>query len=91
MRTSRRSLLINSDPRLENVAGTGFDPREGGTNATNVPQKAVVVENADSAIQYTPSYQWTVTTAAQYSGSNLTGTNQTGTSFTFAFEGVAVW
>ena len=85
------SLLTYSGSRLENAASTGFDPRDSGANATNIPQEAVVVEDTDSSIQYSPLYQWNVIHDVQYHGPNLTGTNQNGTSLTFTFEGVAVW
>jgi len=90
-RTYRSSLLTYSDSRLENTAGTGFNPRNSGTNATNVPQEAVIVEDTDSSIQYLPQYQWSVNHNIQYHGPNLSGTKQNGTSLTFTFEGVAVW
>jgi len=88
---SRGSLLTFSDSRLENAAGTGFDPRNTGANATSIPPEAVVVEDTDSLIQYSPWYQWYMIRDVQYHGPNLTGTNQNGTSVTFTFEGVAVW
>jgi hypothetical protein len=91
LRASRGSLLTRSDQRLENSAGTGFGPHDSGANAASIPQQAVVVEDTDSSIQYSPSYQWDTIYDVQYHGPNMTRTNRTGTSVTFTFEGVAVW
>ena len=85
------SLLTFSDSRLENAAGAGFDPRNTGANATSIPQEAVVVEDTDSSIQYSPSFQWDMIRDVQYHGPTLMRTNQNGTSVTFTFEGIAVW
>ena len=92
MRASRCSLLMCSDSRLENSAGTGFKPQNSDADATDVPQEAVVVEDTDSSIQYLPSHQyWNTSHNVEDHAFSLTGTNQSGTSLTFTFEGVAVW
>ena len=88
---SRGCSLTYSGLRLENTAGTGFDPSFCGTNATSIPQKAVVVEDNDSSIQYSPSFQWAPELGPQYHADRTSGTTQNGTSVTFTFEGVAVW
>ena len=84
-------MLTCSGSRLENAAGTGFDPLDSGANATSVPQEAMVVEATDSSIQYSPQHQWDTIYDVQYHGPNLARTNQSGASITFTFEGVAVW
>ena len=91
MRASRGPLLTYSDSRLENSVGTGFQPRDTGANAANVPQEAVVVKDTDSSVQYSPSYQWNTIHDVEYHGPSLTTTTQNGTSITFTFEAVAVW
>ena len=91
VRSYRSSFLTYSDSRLENTARSGFNPLHSGTNATDVPQEAVIVEDTDSSIQYSPPYQWSVNRDIQFHGPNLSKTNQNGTSLTFTFEGVAVW
>jgi len=91
VRSYRSSFLTYSVSRLENTARSGFNPLHSGTNATDVPQKAVIVEDTDGSIQYSPQYQWSVNHNIQYHGPNLSGTNQNGTYLTFNFEGVAVW
>lgn len=84
-------MLTYSDSRLENTAGTGFDPSNWGANATSIPREAVVVDDSDRSITYSPPFQWAPEIGPQYYANQTTGTDQNGTSVTFTFEGVAVW
>ena len=79
-------------PRLENRFGTGFDPIWTGTNVTNIPKEAIIVDSTDTNIRLSDTSQWgsTMSTTQFYAGS-LLWTTKKGASLSYTFEGVAIW
>jgi hypothetical protein len=77
--------------RLEVRAGTGIEPMWAGTNATNVPKEAIVVDNADANIRLSDISLWDTEQQTRfYSPSSLVATKR-GASLNYTFEGVAIW
>jgi hypothetical protein len=76
--------------RIETPPGQGFDPLWAGPNATNVPQKAVVVDSTSPEIVFND-------TVGSYPHDQLNGTSYYGGSeayaygLTYSFDGVAIW
>ena len=78
--------------RLDNRFGTGFDPIWTGTNVTNVPKEAIIVDDRDTNIRLSNTSLWGVTTSnAQYYADSLLYTTAHGASLSYTFEGVAIW
>ena len=88
--TSKRTRY-DGPSRVENTAGTGFDLIWAGTNATNVPKEAVIVDSMDSNIRLSNTSQWVASTDARFYSPNLLYTIKNGASLTYTFEGVAIW
>ena len=82
-------MILYTTPRLENTAGTGFDPMWAGTNATNVPKEAIIVNSADTNIHYNPP--WNASSTAKAYSPSERHTVQNGATLTYTFEGVAIW
>ena len=85
----QKTLIVYTSSRLENAAGTGFDPIWAGTNATKVPKEAKIVDSADPKIQW--SGNWDASSNARFYSPSSRHTRQNGASMTYTFEGVAVW
>ena len=85
------TVNIQTPPRLENWAGTGFDPIWAGTNATGVPKEAIIVDNADPSIKWSDVALWGARQDVQYYSPGLRFTTTNGASLTYVFEGVAIW
>jgi hypothetical protein len=84
-------MWLTGLPRLENTAGTGFDPNWAGTNATNIPEVAIVVDSTDTNIRFCNTSLWSAAYDTQYHGSSLLFTTKKGAWLTHTFEGVAIW
>jgi hypothetical protein len=85
-----------AESRIENSSGGGFDLLWAGTNATNVPKEAALVDDSghNTGIILSDATQWTQRSnssdLARYQGSNL-NTTTAGASFSYTFNGTAIW
>lgn len=86
-----KKVIVYTSLRLENTAGTGFDPIWAGTNATNVPKEAIVVNNADSNVRFSDNPTWNASSNARFYSPSTRHTRKNGASVTYTFEGVAIW
>jgi hypothetical protein len=66
---------------------TGLDSI--GTNATDVPVEAKVIDNTDPAVIYSPG--WFNVQGVEYYNQSASATTTSGSLFTFAFEGTGIW
>ena len=87
-----QTAYLYTPPRLENRSGTGFDPIWTGTNATNVPKEAIIVDDTDANIRLSNTSLWSATPSSPvyYAQSSLYTTTN-GASLSYTFEGVAIW
>ena len=77
--------------RVENSSGKGFDLLWAGSNATNVPKEAIIVDNTSPNIVLSNASQWDSSGGVDHYGQSLLVTTQPGASFDFSFTGVAIW
>jgi len=82
---------LDKPPRVESRVGTGNIPMWAGTNATNVPKEAKVVDNTDTNIRLSDISLWDARHSTRYYAPGLLVATKRGASLTYTFEGVAIW
>ena len=77
--------------RIENSSGKGFDLLWAGSNATNVPKEAIIVDSSNPDIVLSNASQWTIGDGVDFYRQSALVTTQAGASLDFSFDGVAIW